>query len=452
MNRFSLAVFAVGLAALAPPAWGQVIDEERELLASDGASQDGLGSSIAMDNGIVAIGAPGDADNNPYSGSAYLFDALTGAQLFKLVPDDGAAFDAFGWCIAIDDGIVAVGAHRDDDNGQNSGSAYLFDAETGAQIVKLFPTDATIYDRFGSSIAISNGVVAVGAVHDDVFGSNSGSAYLFDVSTGAQIAKLLPSDGGDGDVFGCSIAIDGGVVAVGSDTNNDDNGFRSGAVYLFDVSTGIQFSRLTPSDGVDFSHFGSSVAMDDGVIAIGAFRDGDDESRHGSAYIFDVFTGNQIAKLIPNDARDEGEFFGSSIAIDNGIVVVGAYGKPHYAHHSGAAYFFDSSTGNQIAKLLPGHGGLADRFGWSVAIEQGVAAIGALNHDGHNGSNAGAAFIFRSVCQGDCDGSSTVDFNDLVSMLFEFGNNTGDACDADGSGTVDFNDLVTALFAFGPCP
>jgi len=55
-------------------------------------------------------------------------------------------------------------------------------------------------------------------------------------------------------------------------------------------------------------------------------------------------------------------------------------------------------------------------------------------------------------CLGDCDASGTVDFNDLVSMLFFFGQNTGDTCDTDENGTVDFNDLVAALFLFGPCP
>ncbi|MEQ9616730.1 MAG: hypothetical protein RLN60_01705 [Phycisphaerales bacterium] len=54
-------------------------------------------------------------------------------------------------------------------------------------------------------------------------------------------------------------------------------------------------------------------------------------------------------------------------------------------------------------------------------------------------------------CTGDCDGSGAVDFNDLVTMLFEFGNSAGPDCDADDSGAVDFNDLVAALFLFGPC-
>jgi hypothetical protein len=55
-------------------------------------------------------------------------------------------------------------------------------------------------------------------------------------------------------------------------------------------------------------------------------------------------------------------------------------------------------------------------------------------------------------CLGDCDGSGTVDFNDLTAMLFEFGASTDGPCDADGSGTVDFNDLTSTLFLFGPCP
>jgi len=56
-------------------------------------------------------------------------------------------------------------------------------------------------------------------------------------------------------------------------------------------------------------------------------------------------------------------------------------------------------------------------------------------------------------CLGNCqDLNNNVDFNDLVAMLFQFGNNPGNGCDADRNGTVDFNDMVMALFLFGPCP
>jgi len=228
-RRCLLASLAAGVAVLgALPAAGQPINEDLKLLASDGAASDRFGYSIAIDSGVVAVGAERDEDNGTLSGSAYLFGGSTGAQLLKLLASDGQAGDRFGTSIAIDNGVVAVGAWADDDNGTGSGSAYLFDASTGAQILKLLPSDGAAADRFGYSIAIDNGVVAVGAFGDGDNGFQSGSAYLFDASTGTQLFKLLPGDPAAGDQFGWSIAINNGVVAVGA-RDDDDNGSSSGS-------------------------------------------------------------------------------------------------------------------------------------------------------------------------------------------------------------------------------
>ena len=66
-----------------------------------------------------------------------------------------------------------------DDAGFKSGSAYLFDATTGNQLAKLTASDAAPGDEFGFSVAISGNTAIVGASQDDDAGSNSGSAYLF---------------------------------------------------------------------------------------------------------------------------------------------------------------------------------------------------------------------------------------------------------------------------------
>ena len=161
-----------------------------------------FGYSIASDQGIIAIGAPYDDGNGLGSGSAYLFNASTGVQLAKLTPDDGVAGAEFGSSVAIHNGIVAVGAVGNEHNGVASGSAYLFDASTGTQIAKLTPEDAAAGDEFGHSVAIHNGIVAVGAMRDDHFGDSSGSAYLFDASTGDQLTKLLPDEGAANQNFG----------------------------------------------------------------------------------------------------------------------------------------------------------------------------------------------------------------------------------------------------------
>lgn len=234
-NRFLLVTLVTGFVAIVGPAWGgQVIHEDLKLLASDGAENDWFGNSIVIDDGVVTVGAPGDDANGYLSGSAYFFDASTGAQISKFFPNDGVAEARFGFSIAIDNGIVAVGASYDDDNGLGSGSAYLFEAITGTQIAKLLPSDGAPLDQFGWSIAIGNGIVAIGAYWDNDNGTNSGSAYLFDAITGAQIAKLLPSDGAEYDQFGHSVAIDNGVVAIGM-WQDDDNGTDSGSAYVFDL-------------------------------------------------------------------------------------------------------------------------------------------------------------------------------------------------------------------------
>ena len=124
------------------PGLAQLINEDLKLTPTDAAIEDQFGRSIAISGGVVAVGSWYDDDNGLSSGSAYLFDATTGAQLHKLISEDGYSGDVFGGFIAIDQGVVAVGAHGDNDNGLQSGSAYLFDIATGDQLFKLVASDA----------------------------------------------------------------------------------------------------------------------------------------------------------------------------------------------------------------------------------------------------------------------------------------------------------------------
>ena len=117
----------------------------------------------------------------------------------------------------------------------NSGAAYLFDTATGRQIFKLLPNDGAAFDWFGQSVAVSGATAIVGALFDGDNGTESGSAYLFDATTGAQIAKLLADDGAGGDQFGWSVAISG-ATAIGGAWTDDDNGENSGSAYLFDAA------------------------------------------------------------------------------------------------------------------------------------------------------------------------------------------------------------------------
>ena len=108
-------------------------------------------------------------------------DASSWTQVAKLTPDDGADMHFFGRSVAISDGIIVAGAGGDDDKGSHSGSVYLFeksssgDASSWAQVAKLTADDGAAYDNFGWSVAIMMSTIVVGAYGDDDKGSDSGS-------------------------------------------------------------------------------------------------------------------------------------------------------------------------------------------------------------------------------------------------------------------------------------
>ena len=232
--------------------------------------------------------------------------AATGDQLAKLLPNDGEEFDQIGFSVAISGNRAIVGAPGDNKKASDGGTAYLFDVTSGSQLATLFPSDAAAFDGFGNSVAISGNTVVVGAAADDVIGRDSGSAYLFDVTTGAQRAKLLPADRAMDDYFGGSVAISGNIAIVGA-PGDDDDGDESGSAYLFDVTSGNQIAKLLPNDGNGGDGFGS-VAISGTTAIIGSSGDDDNGPQSGSAYLFDIITGTQIAKLVPSDGASSDGF------------------------------------------------------------------------------------------------------------------------------------------------
>ncbi len=428
-------------------------DQLFKLLPDDGAEGDNFGFSVAISGATAIVAAYLDDDNGDYSGSAYLFDTTTGVQLFKLLADDGAASDRFGWRVGISGATAIVGALNDDDNGSSSGSAYLFDTTTGRQIAKLLPDDGVADDFFGISVAISGETATVGAWGDDDNGSASGSAYLFDATTGWQIAKLLPNDGAPGDQFGFSVATSGATAIVGAFKDND-NGSSSGSAYLFDTTTGRQIAKLLSDDGAADDWFGFSVAISGATAIVGAPYDDDNGGGSGSAYLFDTTTGRQIAKLLADDGSG-GDWFGWSVAISGATAIVGALLDDDNGTWSGSAYLFDITTGRQLTKLLPNDGAADDWFGRSVAISGVTAIVGAHYHE-DNGDRSGSAYLFdASSCPWDLDDNAVVGVSDLLSLLGSWGPcpPKGDCpADFDNSGDVGVKDLLFLLGAWGLCP
>ena len=116
----------------------------------------------------------------------------------KLTASDGAQSDYFGYSISIDGDTAVIGAYFNDENGSNSGSAYVYERSNGVWTLqqKLTASDGASDDRFGFSVSIDDDTAVIGTLsHYD-----SGSAYVFSRSNGiwTQQAKLTASDSSSG--------------------------------------------------------------------------------------------------------------------------------------------------------------------------------------------------------------------------------------------------------------
>ena len=120
---------------------GESWTQQTKLIPDDGDSEDEFGYSVAIANdGVTAlVGAVDDEDPHGEDsftggGSAYMFSRDDGSwfQHTKLAPNDGDANDDFGSSIAVtgDGSTVIIGARSDENpNGENAGSAYVFEFE-----------------------------------------------------------------------------------------------------------------------------------------------------------------------------------------------------------------------------------------------------------------------------------------------------------------------------------
>lgn len=353
-----------------------------KLLASDGAAGDEFGVDVGVSAGRAIVGARFNDDAGSNSGSAYLFDVATGTQLRKLVAADAAPGDWFGISTAISGSTAVVGAYQSDARGADSGAAYVFDATTGAQVRKLTANDGTAGDYFGVTAAIDGTTAVFGAYLDN----NRGSAYVFNTATGQQIRKLTAPDVSTQAYFGVSVAIHGQQALIGANADNA-LGSASGSAHLFDVATGARLHKLLPNDGGPSQQFGHAVALSGNrAIVSSPFFDA------GSVYVFDTATGAQLYKLTPNDG-EPGDRFGISVALSGSLAIIGSYFDYSPQSFSGSAYIFDITTGQQLAKLTATDGAAFDQFGIDVAID-GTSAIAGAWTDDDLGTNSGSAYAF----------------------------------------------------------
>jgi hypothetical protein len=335
------------------------------LTANDGEIDDWFGDSVAVHGDIIVVGASEFLSDGP--GAAYVYRIITDennnfvsiSQVAKLTASNGVANDYFGFSVAVRGKYILVGAIGVDKNGSlDFGSAYLFgnlsnnsNTPEWTELQQIQPNDLTEADLFGYSVAMDDNIAIIGTCRGNaayVFAPVNSSSSSLSLSTSWTLtAKLTGSMSSD---FGYSVAVTRNWIVVGAFGDDNSNGNGAGAVFVFtktsssSSSTWTQMTQLLAADGAAEDWFGISVSIskDASTIVVGAdwVDFNSNITNSGAAYMFRNINSmtTQMGKFVAAD-RNANNSLGSSIAMENNIVVVGACGDDSY---TGSVYVVDT--------------------------------------------------------------------------------------------------------------
>ncbi|MBL8695593.1 MAG: FG-GAP repeat protein [Planctomycetes bacterium] len=407
-----------------------------KLLAVSSLFSSLLALSVAQDGVPPTAGATSSIV--PLAEQAYMKASNAGANdLFgRAVAMSGNTLVVGAW--GEDSNSTGVNGKQKNEKASNSGAAYVFTrvGTTWTQEAYLKASNAEHDDEFGRSVAISGDTIVVGAPEESSgaagVGANqsdnslfgAGAAYVFVRSNGVwtQQAYLKASNPDGADNFGASVAISGDTVVVGAELEDggssgvggdqsSNNAIDSGSAYVFARTgqTWVQQAYLKASNTGAGDNFGGFVAASNGRVFVGARLEdssatgvdgnGADENAldSGAVYVFSSSGSTWVQEAyIKASNTNTGDLFGKSLAVSGDTLVVGAPGEAssatgvggdqnsNGAPNSGAVYVFLRSGSNwsQQGYLKASNTGASDQFGWSVAVDGDLLAVGARHEDG----------------------------------------------------------------------
>ena len=352
-----------------------------------------FGQSIDAANGLLAVGAPGASVNGAGAGQVWVFNDNTGFLLGTVVSPNVERGGSFGFSVKLAGHFLVVGAPGESVNGKEAaGRVYIFSSKTGSLIRSFVSPNVESDGFFGARVAQEGGLVYVGASIESVNGIHAaGRVYVFDIKTGDLVMTLLSPNVERNSVFGIAVDVSEGRLIVGTEDTVD--GFdRAGRAYVFNTTSGSLISTLTTTNPATNGFFGSSVAINNEIAIVGAF----DESANGvnqagRVYLFNATTGSLIMTLVSPDAQIEGSFGVAVKLVANRILI----GAPNQI--VGKVYAFGTTTGVLTRTLLSPNLEFQAQFGISIDVANGHIYVGAPGTTAGGQVEAGSAYIFRGT-------------------------------------------------------
>lgn len=436
-------------------------DQVAKLIAPPDVEARRFGSWVTMDQGIALVSDCFNGMLGEEVGAAFLYD-MTGPgpylPLATLVPHDPQMNDHFGNNAAVVGNRALIGAIGHDHNHENEGAAYFFDISDPSSPVLLhefLAPGAQPSDRFGTSVAIHNEYVLIGAMGDSTWGEDAGAVHVFhtaDPTNPASRTKFTSSDVAPDDRFGTEIDTFGNLAAVGVPFA-DDSVNACGRVYLFDITdplNPVELARIAPPQDL-CGFFGFSIALDAQTLVVGAPTAGSE----GLSLIYDIADPAQpvlASQIAPIDDQFW-QLFGWNLDAEMSRALIGDSQR--------LAMLADLSDPYDpvLSLILPDDRSTSSSFGNVLDLDGERAIVGAWGDPGASGP--GAAYVFDSLDQpSPCNFADfaqpyhTLDFDDVIAFLIAFAN-ADIAADLSFSSphVFDFDDVSAFLthFASG-CP
>ena len=357
--------------------------ERRETASSGGRKDEFYGMWSSISGTTAAIGSPGTEAKGPDGevhklGRVHIFegkesDPKDGSDS-ELIWEEASVLEpatrdtkfglaaSFGFRVALSGNVLAITAFTDGTRFRRVGMVYVFrrgsDSKTWLEEAIILPPqdaqdDDALVATFGTQIAVSGDTVAIASPKSH---NGKGAAHVFGrranvdgTAVWAEEAKLQSSDGAERDEFGSSLAIDGNTIVSGSVLAKNENGKTIGKAYVFSKDAKGNWKEASILTSPSNNDFGFSVAIYDGIVAIGAPFAG--ASRDGAVYVYSCSDGGghisceETAKLSAENASE----FGGSLAIHGDIIAIGAPSTPTPTSSApgegGGAYVYKNNGG-----------------------------------------------------------------------------------------------------------
>ena len=257
---------------------------------------------------------------------------------------NGSSYNNFGQEVAVSDSslVAKIGNSR-------SLNFYSIDAETNqlssATTIEPSDKDQSSSEGFGDSFEITGDWLVVGAHNADVnlrdvdgniieWRYDTGSVYLFDVSTGTPVEAGRFDCNQSYSYMGSSLDAFGEFVLVGAkNQQTQDDGYRHGGAYLLKIEPDGNFTELAhivAEDGKSDDYFGQEVAIGQNYFAISApyapttRPDGQISNDGGKVYIYsyDEFGTVELLTTLENESEEWTNRFGMTIDLSGSFLAV----------------------------------------------------------------------------------------------------------------------------------